>query len=135
VKLERRRVMKNLLLIMCLTLCDVAFCESEKYLVLTDGNKEVFCESLEVTDTGYSVVVNGEKRNYKFSEATLKMKASASTQPSYNPDPIPEPKKVAADNPKEEPKKTTYSRNGKEEPLNKWVQDYPGSKTVHMRTT
>jgi len=121
--------MKTLLCILALTLCTSAFCESDKYLVLTDGNKEVFCDSVTVTEDGYRAVINGETKEYKFSEAMLKMKAVGGYTAGGNPAPVPEPKKVATD----KPKKTTYIRNGKEEPLNKWVQDYPGSRTVHAR--
>ena len=121
--------MKFYIWLFLLSLCVPAFCESDKYLVLTDGNKEIFCESLVVTDTGYRAIINGETKEYKFSEAMLKMKSTAGDNSA------PVTKQVAADKPKEEPKKTTYIRNGKEEPLNKWVQDYPGSRTIHARST
>jgi len=145
--------MKFYIWLFLLSLCVPAFCESDKYLVLTDGNKEIFCESLVVTDTGYRAIINGETKEYKFSEAMLKMKSTAGD----NSAPVPAPKKVAADKPKDAPDKrrvfvngrlipieiylatidssAIYIKNGKREPLNVLVEDSPGSKTFHSRNT
>ena len=123
--------MKTFFLVLVLTLCGSAFCEADKYLVLTDGNKEVFCDSVTVTEDGYRAVINGETKEYKFSEAMLKMKSTAGDNSAH----VPDPKKVAADKPKQEallPGTTLYK--GKVVPLNKSFKNPDGRGSIFIST-